>query len=86
MENEKLYRMKVVCINNGLPISKTIVDRKALTIGKIYEVLDSDILVEFDTGHYEIKNDFNDNKNYNKHLFVTLEQWRNQQLNKLLNE
>ena len=55
--------MKVVCINNELPISKT--NRKSLTIGKIYEVLDSDILVEFDTGHYEIKNDFNDNKNYN---------------------
>jgi hypothetical protein len=81
--------MKVVCINNmelgrdsyGKPRHK----RLPLTIGKTYDtVLDGEIKVS-NVRFYMIEKDNNDETtHYAAQYFVTLDVWREQQLNRIL--
>jgi hypothetical protein len=79
--------MKVVCINNveldrdsyGKPRHKKL----PLTIGKVYDVRDS-YGVDYVT-FYIIEKDNNDETNtYAVNFFVTLDVWREMQLNRIL--
>jgi len=72
--------MKVVCIKKYLSTHL----KYELTYGKIYETLPKfpndlldDYRIECDRGFIEY---------YSKTTFVTLEDWRQQQINKIINE
>lgn len=73
--------MKVVCINKYLSTHL----QYELTYGKIYEVLPK-LHVDLLMDDYRIKCDRGFIEYYSKSTFVTLEQWREQQLNKIINE
>ena len=78
--------MKVVCINNVElcrdPYGKPRHNILPLTIGKVYDTYTSlDSLIKF----YIIEKDNNDETtNYAANHFVTLDVWREMQLNKIL--
>lgn len=72
--------MKVVCIKRYLSTNL----KYELTYGKIYETLpkhsndlEDDYRIECDRGFIDY---------YSKSTFVTLEDWRQQQINKIINE
>jgi hypothetical protein len=67
--------MKLVCIDNRN--SSTVVDND-ITIGKIYKI---EMLM--DRG-YRIINDKGYHKSYLKQRFITVEEYRNKQLDKIL--
>ena len=71
--------MKVVCVNLGEHLNfETCTD--FITIGKSYEVIYSDDAI---AGHYRlytIKNDLGRIVVYNSSLFISIEEWRNKQL------
>jgi hypothetical protein len=81
--------MKVVCINNmelGRDSNgKSRLNRLPLTIGKVYDtVLDGEIQVS-NVRFYMLEKDNNDETyHYAAQYFVTLDVWREQQLNKLI--
>jgi hypothetical protein len=81
--------MKVVCINNmelGRDSNgKSRLKRLPLTIGKTYDkVLDGEIKVS-NVRFYMIEKDNNDETtHYAAQYFVTLDVWREQQLNRIL--
>jgi hypothetical protein len=86
--------MKLVCINNvelgrdsrGNPRHKTL----PLTIGKIYEVDDklvvdsSNPIKELSKLVFILSDDNDENRFYTSSNFVTLDIWREMQLNKLI--
>ena len=63
--------MKVVCVH------KNRFSEKEITIGKTYE------LFPLEDGDYYFIDDFGDKPIYFEKYFVTQEQWREQQLNKI---
>lgn len=72
--------MKVVCIKKYLSTNL----KYELTYGKIYETLpkfpndlEDDYRIECDRGFIDF---------YSKDTFITLEDWREQQINKIVNE
>ena len=70
-------RMKAVCIHCSWVLN--------LTQGKTYEVIDSKQTPEQEPPHmYKIINDDGKQRWYDKSLFMPLEEWREQQLNKIL--
>jgi hypothetical protein len=83
--------MKVVCIKKYLSTSL----QYELTYGKIYETLPMPISgtggdLTYDLTYlskdYKIKCDRGFIEYYSKSTFVTLEDWRQQQINKIVNE
>ncbi len=81
--------MKVVCINNmelGRDSNgKSRLKRLPLTIGKTYESIPDDQIISQNVRFYAIEKD-NDNESrlYAAQYFVTLDVWREQQLNRIL--
>jgi hypothetical protein len=71
--------MKVVCIKKYLSTSL----KYELTYGKIYETLDTTGYV-FAEDFYRIKCDRGFIDHYSKSSFVNIEDWRQQQLDKVL--
>ena len=75
--------MKVVCI----PFNTRTVSLLNLTQGKTYEVIDSKQTPEQERPHmYKIINDDGKQRWYDKSMFITLEEWRDQQLNEILKD
>ena len=81
--------MKVVCINNielsrdsnGKPRHK----RLSLTIGKVYDtVVEHKIRVDNVTFYMIEKDEDDESRLYAAQYFVTLDVWREQQLNRIL--
>ena len=80
----KVVCIKVVCINNKSYMTQVFGEGKLLgeeksvplTIGKSYEVLDG-------VYNYIIRNDINVRTQYSKDRFISLEEYREQKLNKL---
>ena len=74
--------MKVVCIKNfksqGLQYE--------LTYGKVYDVLSSKLAFSTleDLTKYKILNDRSHKEYYEKSHFVTIEQWRKEQIDKII--
>jgi hypothetical protein len=69
--------MFIYCINNrGL--------EKYLTINKKYENIEDFVEIDEDFNWYRIINDKNISGTYDKSRFVTVDKWREIQLNKLL--
>lgn len=71
--------MIVVCINNGIcngATSKSV----NLTIGKKYK-----ILYTSNNKEYQIVNDLGNTCSYHKSRFVLVKDWRQKQLDKLIN-
>ena len=83
--------MKAVCIHC---CSKSLFNpdthKFQLTQGKTYEVIDSKQTPEQEwrdaTHMYKIINDDGKKRWYDKSMFITLEEWREQQLNEILKE
>lgn len=81
--------MKVVCINN-IELSKDSYgkprhNRLALTIGKTYESISDEQIISQNVRFYVIEKDNNDeSKYYAANYFVTLDVWREMQLNKII--
>ena len=85
--------MKVVCKNNQkCPIDSennfenSIIDySEHLIIGKVYEVLDTDVM-DFNNPkeiYYKIQNEYGRMFWYSCNRFITIEQYRNNKLNEL---
>ena len=68
--------MKVVCVNNGFIVTGT--ESVKLTVGVAYEVLSLD-----HDGSYGIVNDLGDIHYYNPKRFLSIEDMREDKLNKL---
>jgi len=70
--------MKVVCVRNfksqGLQYE--------LTFGKIYNAIESKFLLDDWT---LVVNDKGNTELYSKEVFITLEEWRNNKINKIIN-
>jgi hypothetical protein len=80
--------MKAVCIHC---CSKSLFNPDTykfhLTQGKTYEVIDSKQTPEKERPHmYKIINDDDKQRWYDKSMFITLEEWRDQQLNEILKD
>ena len=74
--------MKVVCIHLDGKLQPVFLN---LTQGKTYEVIDSKQTPEQERPHmYKIINDDGKQRWYDKSVFITLEEWREQQLNEIL--
>lgn len=81
--------MKVVCINNmelGRDSNgKSRLNRLPLTIGKTYKSIPDDQIISQNVRFYAIKKDDDDESRlYAAQYFVTLDVWREQQLNRIL--
>jgi len=81
--------MKVVCINNmelGRDSNgKSRLNRLPLTIGKTYESIPDDQIISQNVRFYAIeKDDDDESRLYAAQYFVTLDVWREQQLNRIL--
>jgi hypothetical protein len=81
--------MKVVCINNmelGRDSNgKSRLKRLPLTIGKTYEIIPDDQIISQNVRFYAIeKDDDDESRLYAANYFVTLDVWREQQLNRIL--
>ena len=81
--------MKLVCINNmelGRDSNgKSRLKRLPLTIGKTYERIPDDQIISQNVRFYEIeKDDGDESRLYAANYFVTLDVWREQQLNRIL--
>jgi hypothetical protein len=81
--------MKVVCINNmelGRDSNgKSRLKRLPLTIGKTYESIPDDQIISQNVRFYAIEKDNDDQSRlYAANYFVTLDVWREQQLNRIL--
>ena len=81
--------MKVVCINNvelGRDSNgKSRLKRLPLTIGKTYESIPDDQIISQNVRFYAIeKDDDDESRLYAAQYFVTLDVWREQQLNRIL--
>jgi len=81
--------MKVVCINNmelGRDSNgKSRLNRLPLTIGKTYESIPDDQIISQNVRFYAIeKDDDDESRLYAANYFVTLDVWREQQLNRIL--
>jgi hypothetical protein len=81
--------MKVVCINNmelGRDSNgKSRLKRLPLTIGKTYESIPDDQIISQNVRFYAIeKDDDDESRLYAANYFVTLDVWREQQLNRIL--
>jgi bisphosphoglycerate-independent phosphoglycerate mutase (AlkP superfamily) len=81
--------MKVVCINNmelGRDSNgKSRLKRLPLTIGKTYESIPDDQIISQNVRFYAIEKDNDDESRlYAANYFVTLDVWREQQLNRIL--
>jgi hypothetical protein len=81
--------MKVVCINNvelGRDSNgKSRLKRLPLTIGKTYESIPDDQIISQNVRFYAIeKDDDDESRLYDAQYFVTLDVWREQQLNRIL--
>ena len=73
--------MKVICIKDDYAtFDPTLPYKSRTTIGKTYE------LFPLDDGDYYFIDDYGDKPIYFKEYFVTQEQWREQQLNKILEQ
>lgn len=81
--------MKIVCVNN-IELSrdsygKTRHKRLPLTIGQTYEATPDGIIVADKISFYMLEKDNEEEMiTYPSHYFVTLDVWREQQLNKLI--
>ena len=85
--------MKVVCINNMVKRTKSNGESyeksdKFLIIGKSYETFmrpdEFEICTVVGLGDDEREGEIVGDRVYNKNLFVTLDEWREMQLNKIL--
>jgi hypothetical protein len=81
--------MKVICINNmelGRDSNgKSRLKRLPLTIGKTYESIPDDQIISQNVRFYAIEKDNDDQSRlYAANYFVTLDVWREQQLNRIL--
>ena len=81
--------MKVVCINNmelGRDSNgKSRLNRLPLTIGKTYESIPEDNIISQNVRFYMIEKDNDDQSRlYAANYFVTLDVWREVQLNRIL--
>lgn len=74
--------MKIVCIDNNLKRSGDLIDpiKLGLTIGKVYETSGGP------AAQYTITCDDGVIRDYSVGRFVTLEEWREKQLNKILED
>ena len=76
--------MKVVCVNHISSVASF-----GLTFGKVYDVIPRG-MYPFYVFHqddcYVITNDSGKSWNYNKELFITLDEYRNLRINKILEE
>jgi hypothetical protein len=73
-------KYKLVCVNNK-PIDGKSNKTQSLTIGKVYETYD-DIV----DGNVCVINDLGNEVNYHCGRFITLEEWRESRLNKVLKD
>lgn len=73
-------KFKIVCINNK-PIKRVNEKIQNLTIGKIYETYDRP-----DYSSIVVINDIGNEVLYSSSRFITLEEWRERKLNKILDE
>ena len=71
--------MKVVCIKKYLSTEL----RYELTYGKTYDIITGKGNYDFATNNHLVLNDRNFIEWYSKDTFITLEEWREHQLNKL---
>ena len=71
--------MKIVCIKNQMPAR--FAGYKYLTLGKTYQVVKE----RFDVNCYEIIDDNNESTLYHITCFNTLENWRDKQVDKIIN-
>jgi hypothetical protein len=85
--------MKVICINISGGGEVDYLDSRSLTpvfskhslrltLGKTYDVINDSS--GYNPGGYWIKDDNNDIVWFTKNIFITQEQWREEQLNKIL--
>lgn len=75
--------MKVICIKKFWTMNKPFPEntyKSRTTIGKTYE------LFQLDDGDYYFIDDYGDKPIYFEKYFVTQEQWRDNQINKILYE
>ena len=80
-------KMKVVCIDNSVDMIPDEEERnrlkyyysERLTIGRIYNVIKS-----IDPSGYKLVDDFGNSKYYLKGRFITIDEHREQQLNKII--
>jgi hypothetical protein len=73
--------MKVICIDNTFDITRPdlgLRDSNYLTIGKIYDVAERGLHT------YRIINDSGTSLIYDINMFITLDEYRQRQLNKIL--
>lgn len=83
--------MKVICVDNKYYSECELLTHPNITIGKIYDVITMDFV---DTNSYLLSQDDSRNSKmnipkyilYDKYLFKTIEEHRNIQIIKLLNE
>lgn len=69
--------MKAICIKNYDDVNSR------TTIGKVYEIFEDYVINDSDDKYFVADN--GDELWYHPDYFITLEQWRENQLNKLLN-
>ena len=78
-------KMKVVFVNTDIGHDTCL---QGLTLHKTYEVVDVDTFFSIELGHpvtlYSIKIDNGTTGNRNARLFITLEEFRNKQIEKIL--
>jgi hypothetical protein len=73
--------MKVICIKDDYAtFDPTLPYKSRTTIGKTYELIE---FIRNGKKIYYFIDDYGDKPIYNEKYFVTLEQWREQQLNKI---
>lgn len=74
--------MKVVCIDNSLNRwqKNSGIDEEELTMYKTYDIISEDV----GGMTYLIRNDIGKSYDYNKNRFITLEEWREMKLDKIL--
>lgn len=73
-------KFKIVCINNK-PIKRVNGKAQNLTIGKVYETYDQ---LDLNLIGVCVINDIGNEVNYTSSRFITLEEWRECKLNKIL--
>jgi hypothetical protein len=67
--------MKAICIKNSDEVNSR------TTIGKVYEIFE-----DYDSGDEFFVADNGDELWYHSHYFISVEQWRENQLNKILEQ